>query len=269
MINAILSAMLCVPPAFAGPAPRNKPDLKESGLFQEVLEACRKGTPDVLKLIPRMKSEPTMMDDIFSRPYRPVVPLVFYQACLAVVTNQEKACRQGVLDQGMTGRSICPEIEIFASFARVVFKGGNLAATCRRFRAGLRAPEVRMEDFAWVCDAFAAAMRLGKENGLCGKEGEAGLTPDDEIDYCRQRMVALQGSPKLCAAVKWPHPTDQDYCREKAALLAALRSGDAKECAASPLCKALGSGRSEDCAPYLAQARKMICAGAAQRKADQ
>jgi hypothetical protein len=71
----------------------------------------------------------------------------------------------------------------------------------------------------------------------------------------------MDGKPDLCASsISDASVEALEYCREEASLAAALRSGNPKTCAASPLCNALSSRQVQACTPYLVEANKLFCA---------
>mgnify|MGYP001608614424 CR=1 FL=1 len=94
---------------------------------------------------------------------------------------------------------------------------------------------------------------------LCKKAREMGVVDKDFADKdfgCSPDMSFIDGRPDRCGD-GW----DSVECRELAGLVAALRSKEPKDCAASPFCKVLSSRDVRACEPYLKQANKACCDG--------
>jgi hypothetical protein len=145
-----------------------------------------------------------------------------------------------------------------------IFKHGDAAAACKRYSCltgGCESPG---------CDIFVSGLRDGQSlTAISEKFESAGLmTKTQAAAFVHSaNLVFMEGKPDLCASLS--KSNDAESCREKASLLAALRSADAQACAASPLCTALTSKDAAACSPYLKSANKIFCGAASKLAADE
>jgi len=293
----LAAALLALPAFAAGPdAPEESPAgardfaRDNAGLLREVDDSCKKGTLDLGKLAERLERKPEALSYLFSGRNAPA--FVLYRACLGMLPGHGDSC--GMLKKLDNPRwqlspssgyyPTCSNLVDFGAVVKAAFKKGDAVAACRSWLAKGPRPENATER---NCEFLVSAVKGGEDEGFCKRAESRGLITAELAPLCvkalkakssericlvaeatgviKGKLVAecrivnvyLDGNPEAC-----PPAADSSslgYCRERAALLAGMRSSDPKACAASPFCSALNSGKAQGCAPYLTAATKAFC----------
>jgi hypothetical protein len=202
---------------------------------------------------------------------------VLHLACLKAVSPGASNCADlksadpAAKDQPLYGA--CLDITAFASTSWRVLKqpGSSLCAEPLPWprTKGLHS-EFSAQEHSLMCKDLASAVRSGQNEPFCRQGLAKGFLPQGELSRCISGTIELRGQPALCDAKSDARinggkqaVTAKTTCREQASLVAALRSNDPKACEASPLCRALSSGKAQDCEPYAQAANKSFCETAA------
>jgi len=256
--------MLAAPAlALAADAPQrpSPADAAKSAILVEAAKACAAGPIDLLGGVsPETSAKYLSVAENDTLTY-----LKLHQACLAGIPETANSC--DALESVRDGKRQCLEDVEFASVMAAVVGGkGDARAACEQFMSPQnRATKQKMggrrnkERHARNCDFFISALRRGSSD-VCGEAKAAGVLEGPAFTQCQQRWLFIDGQPDRCAAD--PDKYDVQTCREKAALISALRTRDFRACALSPWCRAVSSGRGAACAPYLETAQKLFCAQA-------
>ena len=250
-------------PAFGAPAAADEKgktrDIKD---ILQANESCQNGTVDLLGTHGAAKSvkfQSLANNDV-------VRSLELYQACLSSIAGYEKSCTLlGGLKDGVKD---CRDLADAGAAVSAVFSSGDTGVVCDLYSS----PYVRdwlakhgktpnKEKSARSCAFFISAVRRGSTN-VCSEARAAGLFPAPELFAdCQTRLAFIDGVPDHCPIYKG---VADGLCREKAALLAAVRLKNSHECALSPWCRALTGRRPESCDPYLVRANKAFCTAVAE-----
>lgn len=184
-----------------------------------------------------------------------------YLACRGLAAARPSCPALDGLRERSEEAGACRDLEWEAKFLAAGLRGGDAAALCRGRFAGL--PPDRA---AAACATIADAARARSADDVCAAYLAAGLGSEKDSANCRKRMSYLSGKPESCGALA--DPSQRARCRELARLTAGLT--DAKACASSPLCGALGRGGAAACAPIKEALSRRVCseAEAAARRAE-
>ncbi|MFI5348091.1 MAG: hypothetical protein ACHQ2Z_00985 [Elusimicrobiota bacterium] len=102
------------------------------------------------------------------------------------------------------------------------------------------------------CELLSSALQQRKSSSaVCESARTMGIGGKD---WCGPSATFVDGASNRC---------DNPKCKEKAALVAAMRSGERAACLASPFCKALSSHDARDCEPYFQRSNHSFCEGVA------
>ncbi len=257
VLGALFAAGFCGAPAFAAPAPAKgaaRPEGPSINTFLEAYDKCQNGSIDLLGT--HGVAEAVKFQAVADPSTQ--VSLELYQACLSPIAGYEKSCTLlGKLKRGMKR---CQALSAYGTMVSSVFNNGDALAACENYLPTTtdddRPRRRNKEKAARKCDFLIGALRRGSQN-ICSEAKAAGIITAEVMPDCQQNMVYLQGTPALCSRLT--DESGQVLCREKAALLGAVRSKNFQACALSPWCRAMTGRRPESCGPYLVRATKSFC----------
>jgi hypothetical protein len=193
---------------------------------------------------------------------------VLYGSCMSATSPQ--SCDNIPGARGGAGNaSDCFYLKDFMATAWATIKQNDPSACMKFMHASYTKDEiVSAEKFFAMCGMLAPALRSGQVDNFGAQAVAKGFIAKSELASFINRNIDLRGQPELCDS--GPNaktsPRERAFCRARAALLGALRSGKPEACAASPLCNALTSHKAQACAPYLAAANKSFCGKVADMK---
>ncbi len=254
-----LGALLALP-AFSAPAatapPSGMAPAADHARMRDLLlvadESCRKGAFDLRQWIKELKTYPQSLQP--SAPAEAAAEL--YLGCLTALPAGKNNCEPL---QGYPSNAYCKDWINFA-VAWPLFHNLDPMPTCMQSLSSNNPFNLPASAHTRYCEIGISNLKQGSAKGMCDAFKAAGwLPPPLERSYpaCLERMSFLGGHcPNHADASLDFDP----FCKEEAAFLAALRSGDSRACWNSPFCAALASGKAQACFPYRARAAKLICA---------
>jgi|GEM_PF-3467748 len=276
----LLTALLLAP-ASAAPAPTPTPtqdrqpshnEPKQS--LRQAVVACQKGTVSV--------QDQQTWGKVLSLKV-PWAEDLLYAGCQNAVSPQEKSCdalRGSAPDADSQSRRMdCLDLANFTTFTWRALKTResslcekSLAWPWRKADDSQFSPEAA----AVMCRGTLDAFKSGQNRPFCEQGVAKGILPKALVASCINHSIELRGRPELCASVP-DYKVNQDglnddgkvICRERAALVAALRSDQADACAASPLCSALSGRKTTGCASFARAASKTFCGQVAKLNDDE
>ncbi len=218
-------------------------------------ESCRKGAFDLRKWVGEVKSYPQSLQP--SAPAEAAVEL--YLGCLTALPAGKNNCEPL---QGYPSNSYCKDwINLAAAWP--LFHNLDPMPACMQSLSLNNPLNLPASAHARYCEIGISNLKQGSAKGMCDQFKAAGWLPPPmgrSYPACLERMTFLGGR---CPSHADASQDFDPFCKEEAAFLAALRSGDSRACWKSPFCAALASGKAQACAPYRARAAKLLCADAA------
>jgi len=182
--------------------------------------------------------------------------LKLHAVCASFVPSRANACADSFtaikdFRRGCRSGKVMAAL-IQASAAGEGGPGGNVEAICKELADDF--PSEDRSSMVRVCGVLASVLRKGQGlKVLCNQVRES---LPDMADDCASYFSFVDGTSKRCKK-------DNKECAEWAQLVAALRSGQKKDCAVSPFCEVFSSRDIRACEPYLSRANKAFCADAA------
>lgn len=258
--SLILTTLLAPALALGAPAESPSPaDAAKAQIAVEAANACASGKIDLLGESGANEQSAKFLSIAGSDS---LAYLKLHQACLTAASDAPRSC--DALASVPNGKKDCLDDVEFANTASAILGKGDALAACERFitpqgrawktKAGKPRDKAK---HAQRCAFFVPALKRGSTD-VCGEGEAAGVLGGPALEQCRRHWIYLNGVPDLCSADQ--DKFDEPVCREKAALLSALRTKDFRACALSPWCRVLSSGKAASCDPYLDSARKLFCA---------
>ena len=269
-----LGALLALPaigaPASTGPAPDATAAADHDRMRAILLaadESCRKGAFDLRKWIAEVKSYPQSLQPSTEAD----AAMALYSGCLTALPGGKNSCEPL---RSHNSYSLCTDwLGLTVMWA--MFHSQDPLSVCMQ-GAPLETPSGPSDNSALrsrskICEFLMSNLKNGSGKDICDKFKTVGWLPSPlgkSYPACLERMAFLGGRPALCPNHADASRDFDPFCKEEAAFLAALRSGDSRACWNSPFCAALASGKALACAPYRARAAKLLCADAAKLAAQ-
>lgn len=253
---ASLPAALSAAPAVPPPAPASTSTaamtVQDEALIAGLQAKCQKGEFDFLDVASKADRSPAALRLNFPGEMSKISQ---YFTCLASMPESRQDCEalRGFPDQENSIRD-CRRHARFYIMVRKAFQSGDAVSECQKLVSGENL--VLEKDAARFCAMLPAALKAGGTADFCAKVQAAGIgfRPGRS---CAAPLHFMSGAAACDAA---PLSTeDKRRCRDDAAFLKGLRSGDPRACASSPLCDAIANKNPRACGVYLAQANKNMC----------
>ncbi len=251
---AVLPAALSAAPAAApGAAVLNSTStIRDEAVIMDLQAKCQKGQFNFLDFAAKYNDCPAELRPALASNWSMIG---MYFACLASMPEPKQGCEAIRGYHGMeTFINDCRRHTSFFTMIRKAFQSGDAASECQKRLS----PENIMpeKDLPRLCAMLAPALKTEGTAGFCAKVQAAGISFKPGHS-CAAYMHFLTGGA-ACDSAQLSGEAKR-RCREDAALLKGLRSGDARTCAASPLCDAIANKNARACEAYLAGANKEIC----------